>query len=643
MEVAVKTGMKTIGVGRILSELMKRANEKENVDFLDVHGDPFDTVNFPEPDEFEDRLAVETVENRGNTKITIGFYMVSTANMQRIKLSIGFNWLTQQQIYLRIQRMPFKYGTDLFLMGYATLIHPSAANPSDVEEDIRLKWYSPVDRLAAEHDPQEHDRTFIENLDRLQEAQVIVNDVLLQIPISVERTILKVESPGKKSFEVPIYQVYVPRRHRDAATYLNDRAIIDTQVLKNLVPFAISKNDPASFYPQMVAHAKFLHEHRSVVIKSVPPSDYGNVKSIKPIDKNSNQQVSLKFSLRSNTKVITAIYENFDNKSITVCTTATDLPKLMPWLISILPLFPYRPLCTTNEDRNTTLTDNGTRTSKYSKIFSPSIDTDTTTNADSFDPSTITFTRTPPKANAWANGPPLNVSFDREARSVTMNPTPSSSKRTSNQNSTTPRTQYYYGQQLDNATRLRDSDEDAADADSDSTPLTRPSTSMSDINELVTQALASERSALDRRLLELERKQNEFIEKTTKLEDKLNDMRRQIVDATVKGTISVLTGATSPFATKEDAQAQREENAVEFHSIKEGLASTNNGMSILQHHMTILLQRTETFMSTTNDPDIKSPPRKSRAISNQTDQTDQTDPSNPTDSHMTDVEGVGED
>ena len=106
MEVAVKTGMKTIGVGRILSELMKRANEKETVDFMDINGDPFDTLNFPEPEKFEERLAVETVENRGNTKITLGFYMVSTATMQRIKLSVGFNWLTQQQIYLRIQECP---------------------------------------------------------------------------------------------------------------------------------------------------------------------------------------------------------------------------------------------------------------------------------------------------------------------------------------------------------------------------------------------------------------------------------------------------------------------------------------------------------------------------------------------------------
>jgi hypothetical protein len=82
MEVAVKTGMKTVGVGRILSELMKRANEKENVDFIYIHRDPFDTIDFPEPDKFEERLAVETFENHGNTKITLGFFMISSANMQ---------------------------------------------------------------------------------------------------------------------------------------------------------------------------------------------------------------------------------------------------------------------------------------------------------------------------------------------------------------------------------------------------------------------------------------------------------------------------------------------------------------------------------------------------------------------------------
>ena len=82
------------------------------------------------------------------------------------------------------------------------------------------------------------------------------------------------------------------------------------------------------------------------------------------------------------------------------------------------------------------------------------------------------------------------------------------------------------------------------DDDSDTTPLTRPSAAFTpDISDLIAQALAVERAALDKRLYELEQQQLVFLEKTAQ---KLADMKRQIVEATVSGTISVLTGTSSP-------------------------------------------------------------------------------------------------
>jgi hypothetical protein len=120
--------------------------------------------------------------------------------------------LVQQQIYLCIQRMPFKHRTDLFLLGYATKVNPMVANQTDVEEDIRTKWYSAVDRMAAEHNPPDHDIKFLENLDRLQEAKVIVDDVL-QFPISVERNIIKATCP---------YHLWIMRpSHCSAKQYAN--------------------------------------------------------------------------------------------------------------------------------------------------------------------------------------------------------------------------------------------------------------------------------------------------------------------------------------------------------------------------------------------------------------------------------------
>ena len=391
MEIVAKTGKKSLDVASILSEMMIRANEKETVDFLDANANPFDTTNFPEPDEFAARLATETVETRDNTKVTLGFFMISSANMQRIKLSIGFSWLAQQQIYLRTQRMPFKHGTDLYLMGYSTMIHPLVANPNDVEDDIRSKWYTSIDKLTAEHDPNDDDKKFLENVSRLEDAGLIVDNVL-QIPISVERNTIKVSCPQKKPYEVPVYQVYVPRRYRDAANYLNDRALLETMALKNFIPFSVAKNDHQAFYPQMVSHAKFLHEHRSLVIKAVPPTDYATVKSTKPINQ-SLQEATLKSALMAN-RMIMGIHENFDNRAITISTTAEHLTTLKTWIATIIPWYPYRPLVSTTEPRSNGSTDgNSVRTGKYSKLFAPTLKTDTTAD-NSFDPSTITSVRT---------------------------------------------------------------------------------------------------------------------------------------------------------------------------------------------------------------------------------------------------------
>ena len=73
-------------------------------------------------------------------------------------------------------------------MGYKTMIHPMVANPNEVEKSICDKWYSALDCMAAEHNTNEDDQAFLDNLEKLQEAKLVVDNVL-QIPISVEKEI----------------------------------------------------------------------------------------------------------------------------------------------------------------------------------------------------------------------------------------------------------------------------------------------------------------------------------------------------------------------------------------------------------------------------------------------------------------------
>jgi hypothetical protein len=102
--------------------------------------------------------------------------------------------------------MPFTEGTNMYLMGYMLMEHTSVANPMDIEQDIADKWYSYMDKMAAEHEMNKDNEEFLKHIGMLEEAEIIVNDEL-KLPISAKRTVIKVECNGKKPFEVPVFKI----------------------------------------------------------------------------------------------------------------------------------------------------------------------------------------------------------------------------------------------------------------------------------------------------------------------------------------------------------------------------------------------------------------------------------------------------
>jgi hypothetical protein len=402
--------------------------------------------------------------------------------------------------------------------------------------------------------------------------------------------------------------------------YLNDRAILETQTLTNLIPFAVVKNDPSAYYPKMVAHAKFLNEHRSITIKNISKSDYASVESEQSIN-SSIRNAPLKNALRANRK-ISAIHEHLDNNCVTLSVTTATFEEISTWVDSILPMYAYKPCRARNPDRPSTASDVQSRPSKYAKVFAPTADTDSTADS-SFDPSTIASVRTP-RPNAWSNGPPLNVTFARRARSktVSVNPTPQTRTFDSPEHAATPTYETYKPP--------NDSDND----DSDATPISRPFSATSNIAEMVEKAIARERSALDARIAALEAQQQKFLSRVDQWDQQIVAMRTQIVDATVTGTMSVLTGETSPFATKDDAQQHREQTAADLQELKEAVTTTNNNMLLIQQSIAALLHRTdELFESARPSSSAPSPKRKTRVTDGDT--------SHPADFPMANVEGVG--
>jgi hypothetical protein len=272
--------------------------------------------------------------------------------------------------------------------------------------------------------------------------------------------------------------------------YLNDRAILETQTLKTLIPFAVVKNNPHAYYPKMLAHAKFLHGHRSITLKSITESDYETVDSNANIN-TTIQKAPLKNALRSN-RMIHRIHENFEHNSVTVSVNADTYTDVLKWIDTILPKFNYHPQRAQSSATSDGTTTETSRPTKYSKVFTQSTDTESTANS-SFDPSTIASVRTA-RTNAWSNGPPLNVTFDRRARtrSVSVNPTPQT------------HTYEAYHQQAE-------ADDDA----SNTTPISRPSSMTMEIPDLVQQAMDKERAELDKRIAALESQQQALMKKLT--------------------------------------------------------------------------------------------------------------------------------
>ena len=616
MEVVAKNGTKKVNVGVILSDLMKRANEHDKVDFFDIHGTPFDNDNFPEDQDFIERLASETVQNARNTKITMGFYMVSSATLQRIKKSIGYGWLNQQQIYLRTQRMPFTEGTDMFLMGYKIMENTTIANPNDIEREISDKWYSYMDKMAANHEMNDDDQEFLKNVTQMEEANIIVNDEL-KIPISAERTIIRVECAGKKPFEAPVFQIFVPRRVKVAANYLNDRALLETATLKNFIPFSIVKNNEEVYYRQMIQHAQYLHENRYVTIKNVPASDFDKVPE--PTEGNSNMK-SLHHAITTNKKII-KVHTHPERNEVTVETKSSDIREVEKWFDEVLEQYEYGPT-RTKASSTGSLGQSSKHSDRYLKMYKSS-DIDSTAE-ESFDPSTITTTYSRSK-NQWKDGPPTNVSYNRKQdKRVQMVIDTDEDRSLTKENSSA---YSGYGGIQNNSNY----DERSV---------------QTEITTLVEKAIAEQKAILEEKIKAYDETRGQLEERIKELGNQMSSMKKDIVESTVKDTLKLLTGTSTPFATKEDNIKLQEQTSQVIHA---AVNTTNNEIASLKDGIATLLQRTNHLFATIHDPEEESPPRKTRHVREGEQIDENQTPHTPVrlfetaDTNMQDMDGVGGD
>ena len=587
MEMTLAAEAGRVNVAKMVAEVVSRANSGlMQVRFFDVNDVPFTGATVPSGREFITRLAVEKVERGKTRKMVMGFFMQSRLHLNDIKSAIGVDWLQQNRIFLRPQRMSFTFGTDLFLIGYLTREHPLTANMENLESKIAEKWLpTPVHTIdkMTDDDDVPPSAEFTSALQLLTERDLI-KDHRLQFPATVERSILKVHAAGKPSFDTQILSVYVPRKYHEAATLLNDFSINERDDL-SIIPFSLSKNAPDQFYQQMSLHAEFMHDHRNIPIFSVPSSPYySNTIAFPP--QHEGPQVSLAQILSSNPSIY-RIYPRLEDDKIQLSVIGVDdYYKVCKWLDELLLSFSYAPYrlrstranSSTNQQppQHTSPSSKTPFTNKYKDRFAVTA----TSQPSTFDPSTTPHPRAPRRNhNAWNIGPPIEVVYDPDE----PNNFPPLAPADNNTNAQTFPQQHDvarpvlvnggYGPQPVDLAHIppppprigggRGHGRHAAqysrqfikapqnknpDLDNNQPNFEAPE----NLEEIIAKAVAASTRKL---AADLQDTQDRFLAidaKFSELQQMITDNARSIAAATSEATITALTGPTSPFITRAD-------------------------------------------------------------------------------------------
>lgn len=555
MEMLVATGKKTVTIDSILTDLMKLANsEYAAVAFYDAEDNEFDASVMPNKTDFEERFCVTIVQTPKFQKIMLGMYMESTVDLSEIKRIIGLAWLRRHNIFLRPHHLSFHHGTDLYLLGYIVQEHPGFVNLKEMEDLLARKWFDKDDRAKIENSKNP---ALIKAWKDMVDAKILVHDAV-RIPITVERSFLRVTADGHKQFDAYVLNVYVPRKWRDPALLLSDRSVLEKESRPTMIPFSLSKSDPVTFYHQLALHQKFMDHHRNVQLINAPAAHVMTTKE--PIHGTAQTLHQL---LQQHPQVQRiSMFPNEDKVNLSV--SAADYSTVTSWLETTLPRFTkYQPLRTygsgTSLNRGEALST-GSPSQKSSK-FSAKFKVAPTAL---YDPSTAPVR---PRRNAWATGPPVTLIFasDPEPDALSEDEFPP-------------------------LPTLGDQSRTSKSGKSSITETTSPPTATSKtIEQLVKEAVAANTAKMEARINGLEQ---EF----KKLQASIDSIPQQVME----GSLEILSGAASPFVTKEEFFSAQKSTEVALQAHTKALDNVE-----------LTLKRIlECLPSATGNNSQSSPPRK---------------------------------
>lgn len=409
LEIGVKNDSGTIPVVAIFYDLVRRLKEAADdgcpVAILTATDKPFHENEQMSRDDFQKQFQVDNTEGKVS-KVLLGFKMHSMTKLTDLKRRLMHTYLIPHNLFLRTHAGGFQHGVKTYSYGFLKDDHPDHPDIGMLTQRFARLTNEAWKKLDKDE----------KNKWRKALPQTFSDHAGLVIPVLFTKERVAASYETKEKISTSALMVSTPLKYGRLLKSLLDVAIA-AKKLNNLIPFALSRDNPEGYYFVVAHQARFIENHRNIPIMEVPADA-----SLQP----GKRGETLLGLLNGNSAIHRVVYD-FNQNKYHVSTTAAKYREIHQWITKSLDdhQFPYGPKVRPMKYVNGS---NGASPLSYSEIFKDTI----SMASDSY----TTRTVKPPQTNAWKNRPPFAISYDLNdatfpVLSPTKTPTPATPSTTS--------------------------------------------------------------------------------------------------------------------------------------------------------------------------------------------------------------------
>ena len=209
-------------------------------------------------DEFQKEFHVDNVDGK-ISKVLLGFKLKTLTTLSEIKRRLMHTYLIPNNLFLRQHVGGFENGIKTHSYGFLKDDHPDHPDISMLNQR-----YARIISEAWKKLDKEDRKKWRQAL-----PNVFFGNTGIMLPINFTKERLTATFGDKDRITTNALMVSTPTKYGKLMKVLLDIALAAKR-LNNLIPFALSRDNPEGYY-YMVAHqARFMENHRNIPILNVP-------------------------------------------------------------------------------------------------------------------------------------------------------------------------------------------------------------------------------------------------------------------------------------------------------------------------------------------------------------------------------------